>query len=83
MSWKGVKEENQMEICTEKYASMHRFLCMPYGMKTVTFIQKVFNKPAYELEWKTMSRLDRPDGSDVLETKGGQTNRLPLSKLRY
>jgi hypothetical protein len=72
-----------MEICLEKCASMHRFLCMLYWMGTVRFIEKVFNKPAYALEWKSMSRLDRPGGSDVLETKGGQTNRLPLSKFRY
>lgn len=62
---------------------MHRFLCMVYWMGTVTFIQEVFNEPAYAHEWKSMSRLDRPDGSDVLEPKGGQINRLPLSKLRY
>lgn len=38
---------------------MHCFLCMRYGMKTVTFIQKVFNKPSYALEWKSMPGLDR------------------------
>ena len=30
MSWKGVKEEDQTEICTEKCALMHCFLCMKY-----------------------------------------------------
>ena len=72
-----------MEICLEKCASMHWFLCMLYWMGTVRFIQKVFNKPDYALEWKSMARLDRQGGLDVSGTKGGQTNRLPLSKFRY
>jgi hypothetical protein len=32
MNWKGLKEENQMKICTEKCAYTHRFLCMRCGM---------------------------------------------------
>jgi len=74
MSWKGVNKENQTEIRTEKCASMHCFLCMLYGMNTVTLAQKVFSGAAYALEWKRMPRSDR------LEV---QTNPLPLSKLRY
>jgi len=61
MIWKGVKEENQMEICTEKCALMHCFMCIPYGMKTVKLVQKVLNEKA--LEWKSVAGLNRPEGS--------------------
>jgi hypothetical protein len=26
--WEGFKKENQLVICTKKFASMHRFVCM-------------------------------------------------------
>ena len=59
MSWKGVKEENHTKICIEKCASVHGFVCMRYGMKIVTLIQKVLDEPAYALEWKSMPGLNR------------------------
>ena len=74
MSWKAFKEENQMEICTKKCASIHCLLCTRYEMKAVMLVLNVFNRTAYALEWKSMPR------SDGLEV---QTNLLPLSKLRY
>ena len=72
-----------MEICLEKCASMHWFLCILFISPTAHAAGPRIAERDYALEWKSMSRLDRPGGSDVLETKGGQTNRLPLSKFRY
>ena len=45
MSWKGLREENQMEICIEKCASVHGFVCMRFGIETVTFIETFTKRP--------------------------------------
>jgi len=46
MRRKGFKEENQIEICTEKCASLHRFLCIP--IKDVKLkIEKLFGKGCF------------------------------------
>ena len=59
MSWKAVKEVNQTEICTEKCASMHRFLCIRYGMETMTLVQKCLIERRIHLNGKVcQGRID-------------------------
>jgi hypothetical protein len=43
----------------KKMCTVHRFLCMPYWMETMTLVQKLFNRAVYALEWKRMAGLDK------------------------